>query len=283
MSNTIDSPPAEVPSNSRWLNATRSFAFASLIIAAVPVAMHADAEDLIALVPTAPLWLPFLWMLIRLMENTTTSQKRGLALAVALGPYPLIFSSFFAAESETYTWRARFTIYAVLHLLLVVSATKTYYSMTREASDRGMLSSRLVGGFFVFIFAAILIPHMMPPSRPARDESAAVAALRSINRAQSAYAEKHLEKGFASALPELGQGSGADVIDQDVSSGRKTHYTFAMTAGPADSEGRITKYTVVARPEKFGKDGWRCFFIDESGIIRYTVEDRPPTVLDAPI
>jgi hypothetical protein len=283
MSNTIDSPPTEVPSNSRWLNATRGFAFASLIIAAVTVAMHSDAEDLIALVPTAPLWLPFLWMLIRLMEKTTTSQKKGLALAVALGPYPLIFSSFFAAASETYRWRASFTIYAVLHLLLVVSAIKTYYSMTREASDWSMLSSRLVGGFFVFLFAAILIPHMMPPSRIATDEASAVSALRSINRAQSAYAEKRLEKGFASTLSELGQGSGADVIEQDLASGRKMHYTFAMTAGPADSDGRIMKYTVVARPEKFGKDGWRCFFTDESGVIRYTTEDRPPTVLDAPI
>ena len=61
------------------------------------------------------------------------------------------------------------------------------------------------------------------------------------------------------------------------------HYAFTMIAGPADARGRITKYTVVARPEKSGHDGWRRFFIDESGVIRWTTEDRPPTVLDAPI
>ena len=112
MSNPIDSGPTNVPSDSRWLEATRALAFGSLSIAAVTVATHADAQDLIALVPTAPLWLPFLWMLIRLIGRTTKSQKRGLALAVALGPYPLIFSSFFAATSDTYTRRAGFAIYA---------------------------------------------------------------------------------------------------------------------------------------------------------------------------
>ena len=43
------------------------------------------------------------------------------------------------------------------------------------------------------------------------------------------------------------------------------HYAFAMTPGPADARGLITKYTVVARPEKPGHDGWCRFFIDESG------------------
>ena len=129
------------------------------------------------------------------------------------------------------------------------------------------------------LVAAVLIPHMLP-RRVALDEASAVGAIRSINTAQSAYAEKHLDKGFAATLSELGQGPGAGFIDQELASGRKMHYTFAMIAGPADSRGRITKYTVVALPERFGNDGWRCFFTDESRIIRFTAEDRPPTVLD---
>jgi hypothetical protein len=285
MSNTINSAPMDFPGDPRWLNATRGLASSSLIIAAVTVATHADAEDLIALVPTTPLWLPFLWVLIRLMGKTADSQKKGLALAVALGPYPLIFSSFFAATPDftANIWRVGFATYALLHLLLLVSAVKTYYSMKREPGDHRMLASRLTGGFFVFIFAAILIPHMMPPSRVAIDEASAVTAMRSINKGQSAYAEKHHDKGFAAALSELRQRPGVDSINQELANGRKMHYTFAMIAGPADSRGQITKYTVVARPEKFGKDGWRCFFTDESGVIRYTTEDRPPTVLDAPL
>jgi hypothetical protein len=284
MSNAVDPSSTNVPSNSRWLNATRGIASASLIIAAVTVAMHADAQDLVALVPTAPLWLSFLWMLVRLMGKTIASQKRGLALAVALGPYPLIFSSLVAASDNTNTWRAGFAIYAALHLLLLMSAVKTYYSMKPEPGDNRMLASRLIGGFFylALVIAAILIPHMMV-SRVAGDEASAVAAMRSINRAQAAYADKHANKGFASTLSELGQGSGADVIDQDLAVGRKMHYTFAMTAGPADLHGRITMYSIVARPERFGKDGVRSFFNDESRVIRYTAEDRPPTILDAPI
>jgi hypothetical protein len=282
MSNAIDSSPTEVPSNSRWLNATRGFAFASLITVAVILAVHADAEDVIALAPTAPLWLPFVWMLVRLMGKTIASQKSGLALAVALGPYPLIFSSLVAAFNSSSTWRSVFAIYATLNLLLVLSAVKTYYSLKRHPADWRILASRLIACFFALVVAAILTPHMIR-SRVAMDEAFAVSAMRSINREQSAYAERHHDKGFAASLPELGQESGAGVIDRQLASGRKMRYTFAMSAGPADSDGRITKYTVVARPEKFGKDGWRCFFTDESGVIRYTTEDRPPTVLDAPI
>jgi hypothetical protein len=279
MSNAIDAAPTRVPNNSRWLNSTRSFAFASLITAAVTAAVHADAEDLIAVVPTAPLWLPFLWMLVRLMGKTTASQKRGLALAVALGPYPLIFSSLVAASDNPNAWRAGFAIYGVLHLLLVMSAVKTYYSMNREPSDWGILAGRLVLGFFALVVAAVLFPHMVV-SRVARDEASAVGAMRTINRAQAAYADKHADKGFATTLSELGQGSGADVIDQQLATGRKMHYTFAMTASSADSHGRITNYTLVARPERFGNDGWRCFFTDESQIIHVTADDRPPTALD---
>jgi hypothetical protein len=169
-----------------------------------------------------------------------------------------------------------------LNLLLVLSAVKTYYSLKRHPADWRTLTSRLIAGFFVLVVAAILTPHMMR-SRAAMDEAFAVSAMRSINGEQSAYAERHHDKGFAASLSELGEGSGANVIHQELASSRKMHYTFAMSAGPADSDGRITKYTVVARPEKFGKDGWRCFFTDESGVIRYTTEDRPPTILDAPI
>jgi hypothetical protein len=279
MSNAIDSAPANVPSDSRWLDATRGLAFGSLLIAGVTVAMQAGVQDLIVLVPTAPLWLPFLWMFVQLMGKTTKNQKRGLALAVALGPYALVFSSFFAATSGTYAWRAGFAIYAVLHLLLVVSAVKTYYAMNREPGDWGVLSNRLVGGFFIFVVAAILIPHMVP-SRVAGNEGSTIGAVHSINTAQSAYAEKHLNKGFAATLSELGQGPGAGFIDQQLASGRKMHYKFAMIAGPADSRGRTTKYSVVARPERFGNDGLRSFFTDESRVIRFTAEDRPPTVLD---
>jgi hypothetical protein len=245
--------------------------------------MQVNAEYLIAVVPTAPLWLPFVWMLMRIMGKTTSSQKRGLALAVALGPYPLIFSSFFALAAETYTLRAAFAIYAVLHLFLVVSAVKTYYVMNREPSDRGVLLNRLVGGFVVFIFAAILIPHMMPSSRLALDEASAVTSTRAINRAQSSYAEKHLDKGFAATLSELSQGPGTGFIDEQLVSGRKTRYTFTMIVSPTDSCGRITTYAVVARPERFGRDGVRSFFIDESGVIRYAAQNRPPTLLDPPI
>ena len=43
---------------------------------------------------------------------------------------------------------------------------------------------------------------------------------------------------------------------------------------------RYLMYAEVARAERFGRDGVRSFFTDESGTIRYTAEDPSPTIFD---
>jgi len=51
-----------------------------------------------------------------------------------------------------------------------------------------------------------------------------------------------------------------------------------MTAGPTDEQGTVTTFSVVASPVEYGVTGWANFYSDESGVIRYTVEDRPAWV-----
>jgi hypothetical protein len=62
-----------------------------------------------------------------------------------------------------------------------------------------------------------------------------------VNRVQSTSDEKHPDQGFAATLSELGQGSSADIIDQQLASGRKVQYTFAIIVGPADFRGRLRR------------------------------------------
>ena len=42
-------------------------------------------------------------------------------------------------------------------------------------------------------------------------------------------------------------------------------------------------FTMSARPLEYGKGGRRSFFLDESGEIRSTVEDRAATAEDPPL
>ena len=87
------------------------------------------------------------------------------------------------------------------------------------------------------------------------------------------------KKGFASSLAELGPVSGEGLIDPILARGAKSGYVFFLSAGPPDSEGRITQFTIVVRPQKY-LNGSPSFYMDESGIKRFTVDNRAATVDD---
>jgi hypothetical protein len=106
-----------------------------------------------------------------------------------------------------------------------------------------------------------------------------VGSLRTSNIAEAEYARTHREKGFASSLAELGPQS-ADLIDSVLASGRKSDYIFVLTAGLRDSYGRVTHYTVIARPQRYRRDVNHSFLTDESGALYFTTEDRAPNAED---
>lgn len=113
------------------------------------------------------------------------------------------------------------------------------------------------------------------------NESSAISAMRTIRTAQSSYAEKSSQKGFAAELSELGPG-GANLIGQDLAKGSRFGYSFRLIVGPPDASGR-GQYILLARPITFGQSGKRSFFTDDSGTIRFTAEDRDPTAQDLPL
>ena len=73
------------------------------------------------------------------------------------------------------------------------------------------------------------------------------------------------------------------LINGRLGSGTTDGYRFLMTAGPIDDQGKITTFSVVASPVEYGVSGWANFYSDESGVIRYTTEDRPAWVKDPPL
>ena len=104
-------------------------------------------------------------------------------------------------------------------------------------------------------------------------------SLMIINSAQVIYARTHPDKGFASSLAELGPSPGAELIDPVLASGKKSGYVYVLTAMPADFSGRVTHYTLVVRPEKYSPET-ASFFTDETGVERFTFENRVPTATD---
>jgi hypothetical protein len=96
--------------------------------------------------------------------------------------------------------------------------------------------------------------------------------LRNIVYAQIQYAAETGEGSYATTLVELAK---AGLIDAVLASGAKDYYSFYFSTG-ADK----TTFSVRARPLEYGTTGNRSFYMNESGVIRYTTEDRPATAED---
>jgi len=125
---------------------------------------------------------------------------------------------------------------------------------------------------------------------PAANEENAVGSLRTINTACVTYATTY-NVGYPEALRNLRPpttGSNptptmAGLVDNALAGGAKSGYTFTYRPARPDSLGRINAYTVVARPMVFGLTGKQNYFTDQSGVIRFTSEDREATTEDTPL
>jgi hypothetical protein len=113
------------------------------------------------------------------------------------------------------------------------------------------------------------------------NESNAIGCMRTFNTALVTYASSYPEIGFAESIAALGGRGGnssqAGLIDSRLASGEKSGYRFEYRRPSRYG------YNVVARPIKFGETGTKSFFTDQSGVIRFTPEDRPPTASDPPL
>ena len=105
------------------------------------------------------------------------------------------------------------------------------------------------------------------------NDASAVISTRKIVTSQTTYSATVGEGNYAVDLKAL---KDAALIDTLLASGTKDRWAFSTS-------GDTSTFTVNARPLNYRPAGTRSFFADESGIIRYTREDRPATVEDPPL
>jgi len=175
---------------------------------------------------------------------------------------------------------------------------------------QGLATTGLVLGYlgilmipFLLIVAAIAIPNLLR-ARVAANEASAVGSLRTINTAAMIYATK-FENGYPSGLHVMGGSTAgnsncnrAGLLDISLAAGHKSGYVFTYTPqfpdGAAEpvispragakgcTAGGVSGYTVTANPMQPGTTGQRCFFTDQTGVIRFSANgvsataDSPP-------
>lgn len=126
----------------------------------------------------------------------------------------------------------------------------------------------------ILVIAAIAVPKLNS-ARMHAQEMAAVRQIQTIHMAQTQYQSQFGK--FAESLQQLGppaSGSAgpaaADIIPGDLAIGKKTGYTFSLSA---TKEG----YAITAVPDTFGSTGRRTFFSDQSFVVRENWGAEPAT------
>ncbi len=123
----------------------------------------------------------------------------------------------------------------------------------------------------ILTIAAIAIPSLLR-SRIAANEASAVAAIRTITTAETAYAQTYPSIGYTCTLSDLGppasgQGlssTGGGIIDGVLASGAKQGYALTLSNCTGTPQ---TTYNSAAVPVTPGATGVRSFCSDASGTI----------------
>jgi len=127
----------------------------------------------------------------------------------------------------------------------------------------------------IALLAAIAIPNLLR-ARLNANESAAISALRTVSAAAISF--RAVNAAYPAALNNLGAGSNPTYIDTVLGCAAqpcaKQGYNFALT-------GVANAFTSTARPQTFQTTGVRSFFVDATGVIRWTNADAAAGAGDA--
>lgn len=136
----------------------------------------------------------------------------------------------------------------------------------------GIIIAVIATGLWGFLWFVLPEQHGDPA---ARAEGTAIAALNDLRGALSAFAKAQPDNSYPTSLEPLGDRARADA-QLAQSAGYQLNYSPAQPSG----DGVIRGYSLEARA---GNYGYKNFFVDQSGIIRTTRENRAATNSDPPL
>jgi hypothetical protein len=145
----------------------------------------------------------------------------------------------------------------------------------REAQRKGLIVTLvgalvLVGAIWGIVWFVLPKPNIAPP---AIAEARAMNALREAAAVVNTYNRR--EGGYPTTIVQV-----SDQVGQAYDDARRSGYYFVYRPGAPGSDGNIHTFTLLARPNYYG---YRNFYIDQTGVIRATHDNRPATTHDPPI
>jgi prepilin-type N-terminal cleavage/methylation domain-containing protein len=143
----------------------------------------------------------------------------------------------------------------------------------------------------IAIIAAIAIPNLLR-SRMSANEASAAGAMRTLSTGEVGFQTAAFVDADADGMGDYGSlaqlanpdGAGATppFIDQVLGGGTKQGYVFTVnvTNGAANA---MPAYTCTAVPASAGRSGYRQYFVDQSGVIRFTADGSAVSATSTPL
>jgi len=160
------------------------------------------------------------------------------------------------------------------------------------AKNRGFtLIELMIVVAIIAIIAAIAIPNLLR-SRMSANEASAAGAMRTLSTAETqfqiaAFADANGDgTGDYGSLANLmnpdGAGATAPFIDSVLGSGVKQGYTYTIVT-VAGGGATSPTFTIQSTPSAPGRSGYRRYFVDETGVIRFTADGTAATLVSTPL
>jgi type IV pilus assembly protein PilA len=147
----------------------------------------------------------------------------------------------------------------------------------RRRNQRGFsLIELLIVIAIILIILSIALPKMSQSQMHAR-EMGAIATLKTINTVEIQYQSQFGQ--YAGSLAQLGPPAGAgssegaqaaNLISGNLASGSTNGYKYTVTQTQSG-------YAAVAVPQAYNNTGRRSFYTDQTGVIRESSTQEPPT------
>jgi prepilin-type N-terminal cleavage/methylation domain-containing protein len=143
----------------------------------------------------------------------------------------------------------------------------------------------------IAIIAAIAIPNMLR-SRMSANEATAVESMRLISTGEVAFQVAAFVDGDSDGqgdygtLAQMADPDGGGVtppfIDSVLGNGTKNGYVFGVNVTPGAGNSN-PQYTCTGLPVSPGRSGLKQYFVDDSGVIRFTGDGTAVSVASPPL
>ena len=219
-------------------------------------------------------------------EKRSGAAKIARALSFFLFPASAVYLVLFLFDPSTRgaapaIW---LTLMALTQLTVVVGASQVSQPPkgTTAPAWHAMAERIFAIGIIVvvFIFIAMLV---LPGGITSPSDAAAAWAqggLWRIFQCSMGYYQDHSTDGFPPTLDPLGPEGLGCIPDEIINADASDSYNFLYTPGPPDAQGIVSSFTAVARPTGAVLNTPERFFVDQTGVLRFTTENRDPAAGD---